>query len=91
MKGWRGGTWLVLEGKGYEGADLLAIGYCKERAGHTEPGEPYEACWTPDKHANTHSCKIAHPTFSWVSWKAALFFKGASNQLTESASGYLTR
>eukprot|EP00978_Attheya_sp_CCMP212_P038794 scaffold195902_cov98-Attheya_sp.AAC.1 len=72
MKTWPGGTWLVLEGKGRENVDLLAIGYkynsrkvlcfiATKGAGHTEPGEPYEARWT-DKHRNTHCRLIARPS-----------------------------
>jgi hypothetical protein len=72
MSTWPGGTWLVLEGKGRENVDLLAIGYkynsrkvlcfvTTKGAGHTEPGEPYEARWA-DKHGNTHCRKIARPS-----------------------------
>jgi hypothetical protein len=71
MAEWPGGTWLVLEGKGHEGVDLLAIGYkynsrkvlsfiTTKGAGNTEPGVPYEARWTDNK-GNTRCRKIARP------------------------------
>eukprot|EP00978_Attheya_sp_CCMP212_P033928 scaffold139680_cov35-Attheya_sp.AAC.1 len=71
MKDWPGGTWLVLEGKGDEEVDLIAIGYkyntrkvlsfiCTKGAGNTEPGDPYEARWMDSK-GNHASRNIPRP------------------------------
>ena len=62
MKGWPGGSHLVLEGT-KDNIPLIAIGYkynkkkvicfiATKGSGHTEPGQPYEATWKDENGGN---------------------------------------